>query len=388
MNYKIKTRWAIFITFSVLLLGLGLVWLALGVGSLVLFYRLLNWSLARTIKTRLIAKFCLTFFYVFLVTILFRMFILEIYLIPTPSMENSLLVGDRVFVSKLHYGPSLPRTPFEIPWVNAFFYLRINSPQETDIAWWPSKRLNGLTEVTRNDILVFTRKNDRGKVQTKRCVGLPGDTIAIMDGRITINTTLYNAPRHIKQHYEIWHSGEPSLKNVFEKLDIDCNLMTFERECYTEADLSEDDLRLLILSSTIDSAKVKTGYPYKWRAYPKHKNIQWTIDDLGPLIVPAKGMKIEMSQKNFILYSKVLRDYEGVSLFEKDGAIYHFGEKIVEYTFKNDYYYLMGDNRLNSNDSRQWGFISDDNVIGKVICVAFSVDSKGLRWKRFMKLTS
>ena len=222
----------------------------------------------------------------------------------------------------------------------------------------------------------------------KRCMGLPGDTLAIAGGRVTINGQLLPEPDCIKMVYEVW----PDTSRQFSLLADSLGIPSFaryihsrERDCL-EMLLTETQKNRLLESGGIDSLKIKTSPPDSthW-VHPENRDFAWTIDNNGPLVIPFRGMAIKLNHRNFLLYGRTINRLEKIKLEEKDGLYYLGDEPVTQYIFRQNYYFMLGDNRNNSNDSRHWGFAPEENIVGKVALVLFNYRFGEFKWERVLK---
>lgn len=388
------------------------------------------------------------------------------YQIPSSSLEKSLLVGDFLFVSKVSYGPRVPMTPFSFPLAQHTMPI-LNTKSYLDKPQWGYKRVPGFGKIKRNDIVVFnfpagdsvitkitnpdfyttcfmlalqnnvdvedarrfilSRPQDFGKLvyrpvdkrenYVKRCVGLPGDTLQIIDNRIYIDGEHMDDPPNVQHTYYVQTTGgflsERQLKKWNVLLgDIDLipensyklQLLPFKKNAYGgynpvyEMPLTLSLLKELEISPFIDtvfiSKDVIGGMNEGGFMYPLSLDNTWTRDNYGPIWIPGKGATITLNEHNLMVYKHVIVHYEKKSLEIKDGKPYIDGKPASTYTFEMDYYWMMGDNRHKSADSRAWGFVPEDHVVGKPVRVWLSLDKdKGLfegkiRWKRFFMKAS
>lgn len=356
-----------------------------------------------------------------------RTFIFEAYVIPTGSMEKTLLVNDFLFVSKLSYGPRLPNTPLAIPFVH---HTAPVTGGKSYLEWirLPYKRL-WTTPVKRNDVVVFNypvgdtvigeyqsnlnyydvlreqyggnreallqrddiivRPVDKRENFIKRCVGIPGDTLQLKEGILYVNGQPGNVPEASATFYHVQTKGqyfdEDVLKGDFNvETNPDRQQLLIGNNMNYLIDLSADEAermkKLPYVESVVKDVKQFTPgvFPYDTARY------KWSEDFYGPVWVPKKGATITLTPENIAFYSRIISVYEHNTLEEKDGNFIINGIPTNQYTFKMDYYWMMGDNRHNSQDSRFWGYVPEDHVVGKASLIWFSWDG-GPRWKRLFR---
>ncbi|MFB6258605.1 MAG: signal peptidase I [Flavobacteriales bacterium] len=356
-----------------------------------------------------------------------RGFFLEAFTIPTPSMERSLLVGDYLFVSKVSYGPRLPQTPIAFPFAHHTLPFTDHTPSFLEWYTLPYKRLPGLDEVERNDVMVFnfpagdtvatkkqsksyyqlvrqygrervhqnerrfgeiiTRPVDKRDNYIKRCVGLPGDTIQIIDDRLHVNGQPAERPENAQWTYLVDVKKRFRKKHLLERFDLSPQGIRYDGRS-----------RQYQISMTLDTKKALSEHPNVRRIrkrpdmrasrrnkviFPHDPDRSWGQKNFGPLWIPKKGKTVALNMQNLPLYERIIDTYEGHDLEVRDGTIFIDGEKAGSYTFEMDYYWLMGDNRHSSLDSRYWGFVPEDHVVGEALFIWFSKGSyEGIRWSR------
>ena len=344
---------------------------------------------------------------------LIRWFLIEAFTIPTPSMESSLMVGDFLFVSKVNYGPRVPKTPIAFPLAHNTLPLTSGTKSYIEIGdGLPYYRFPGLEDIDRFDVVVFNYPEDEGRPidkrdnYIKRCIGLPGDKVKIVDDAVSVNGEA--APVFESQQflYEVSIRNYPLVLEELNRAEISLEgvLKTSERNEGNDAIytyhmfLTQHSVDALKGLSKVLSVK-RTNHPNGSDLFMNNNDRSnfsmpnWTIQNFGPLWIPKKGETIAMNDTNFHTYGLCITKYEGAGKLElrKDGKVYLNDELLEEYTFQMDYYFMMGDNRHNSFDSRGWGFVPEDHIVGKALFIWFSWDKHQesfgdrIRWNRFFK---
>ncbi|MDR1370717.1 MAG: S26 family signal peptidase [Dysgonamonadaceae bacterium] len=384
---------------------------------------------------------------------LINLFIFQNYKIPSSSLEKTLLVGDYLFVSKLSYGPRVPNTPLSFPLAQHTLPV-LDCKSYIEWPQWAYHRLKGFGNVKRYDIVVFNfpagdtvalkRQNpdyyqfcdmygrdavwsnkdvfgdivyrpvDRRENYVKRCVGMPGDTFQVVNNKVYIDGVPLKDPKDMQLNYFVETTGtrwtdkqfrmlnvskedrelyneDKSAVEVFDMLGIKPNSSGTYNPVY-KIPLTQDALSRIKKLNTAKNIIVEPdpfGGDY---FYPGNRlNTGWTRDNYGPLWIPKKGATIPLTPSNIGLYYRCIVNYEGNTLKEEGGKVYINGQQADNYTFGYDYYFMLGDNRHKSADSRSWGFVPEDHIVGKPILVWLSTDKDrgffdgGIRWKRLFK---
>ncbi len=389
-----------------------------------------------------------------------NLFFFQNYVIPSSSLEKSLLTGDYLFVSKVSYGPRIPQTPLTMPLTQHTLPV---FQCKSYIEWphWDYRRVKGLGKVQLNDIVVFnypagdtlvsspvyqaqdfyqlcyscgyqlldeakrpnidslnpqqqwdfyqyvyqvgkdyvkanqptfgsitTRPTDRRENYVKRCVGLPGQTLQIKDRVVYLDGKANKEPDNVQYTYYVKLKGELS-DALMKDLGISMeDLISLNQNGYmplTQRAKNELSKRKDLVESIRLNTEAVVG-----DLYPLNARTGWTRDNYGPIWIPQKGKTIALNMQNIAVYERPIKTYEGHDLQVKDNKIFIDGKEAKEYTFAMDYYWMMGDNRHNSADSRYWGFVPEDHIVGKPIFIWWSSDPdrggfKGIRWNRLYR---
>ena len=333
-------------------------------------------------------------------------YVMQPYTIPTSSLEKTLLIGDFLFVSKFHYGARVPMTTVAAPMVHdtlPFVKIRsyLNKPQ------LPYLRFPAIQKIKQNDIVVFSwpvdtveqffkRTNrrirkpiDKKSNYVKRCVGIAGDSLEIRDGYVYINGKKNELPERAKLqfYYDVNTGGtQLSVKSLRSRYHVreggrlqDGNYVL---------NLASDDANLLKNNPSVKEMKRKISPKGESEnVFPNVRSLNWNKDNFGPVYIPKKDATVALNTESLPFYKQIIVEYEKNKLEVKDGKILINGQEVDNYTFRQDYFWMMGDNRHNSEDSRYWGFVPADHVVGKPVFIWFSwnSDGKGLgkvRWER------
>ena len=326
---------------------------------------------------------------------LIRWLFLEAYVIPTGSMERTLLVGDYLFVSKMHYGARTPQTPLQVPLTHQKIW-GTEIPSYLEWLQLPMYRLPGFQEVERGDVVVFNVPEelqypvDLRTNYIKRAVGVPGDVLEIRDHQVFTNGKSASNPADMQYSYLIRADNIPN-ERFFLKYQI------YDAKQHPEGlvvNLSEEmaaEIKTLPFIKDVELLKREAGVKEPG-VLPEAAEFAWNVDNFGPLIVPAEGMTIPLSEENIAKYYHTIKYHEGHEEVQlKGGQVFIGGQEVNDYTFKQDYYFMMGDNRHDSYDSRFWGFVPEDHIVGKALFIWMSVDHNQsflhkIRWNRLFNL--
>lgn len=332
---------------------------------------------------------------------LIRGLFLEAYTIPTPSMEKSLLVGDFLFVSKYHYGPRVPMTPISFPFAHHTMPV-LGTKAYSEAIKLPYYRLPGFTSIKNNDVVVFNypaenegRPVDKKENYIKRCIAIPGDSVSLVDGQVFVNGKANeNAPR-MQMIYHVKTKDGNGFDPKYLK-EIDANMLqSLSNQGDFQMQIKEETVPVFKGMENVQTIEpiVQTRGEFMDFIYPFRKEIPWNVDNYGPLYIPKAGDNIPLTQMNYWLYEKAIRDYEGnPTLKMENGKVYINNVEVTSYTFQRNYYFMMGDNRHFSADSRFWGMVPDDHIVGKAVFIWMSWDAnesnifKKVRWNRLFNL--
>ncbi|MBP5257886.1 MAG: signal peptidase I [Prevotella sp.] len=477
-NINMKRQWTKFIIVLVLYL-LFLYWVKSWWGLIVVPFiydayitKKIKWQWWKDAEgpTRMVMSWVDAIVFALVAVYFINLFFFQNYVIPSSSLEKSLLTGDYLFVSKVSYGPRIPQTPLTMPLTQHTMPL-IGTKSYIEWPHWDYRRVKGFGNVELNDIVVFnypagdtivsdlryqaadyyqmcyglgqqiyrestpdglsydtlrtqdanvqrdyfqhtynlgrayiaqhpeeygeidSRPTDRRENYVMRCVGLPGQTLQIKDHIIYLDGKPNKEPDNVQYTYKV------KLKNINAASLLDDQY----DELRKDLGITEEDIQSLTQNGympmtkkaveglkarkdIVESVELNTQ-AFIGDIYPLNKYTGWTRDNYGPIWIPQKGKSIDLTLDNLPIYERPIRVYEGNQLEVKDGKIFINGKQTNKYTFKMDYYWMMGDNRHNSADSRYWGFVPEDHIVGKPIFIWWSSDPdrhgfKGIRWSR------
>ncbi len=344
---------------------------------------------------------------------LIRGLFLEAYTIPTGSMEKSLLINDFLFVSKVHYGARTPKTILQVPLTHQKIWFT-EIPSFSDAIQIPNFRLPGFTSVKNGDVVVFNYPGcperpdpyggfDKYPVDLrtnyiKRCIGIGGDVVDIRNSEVYVNNKKFDNAANTQKYYSIEANTNVNEK-LFEKLGIENKGERSENgKIYysinsTESALAELKKYDFVTNVFPDIIAKGDTTDQNYNAFPHQTTLfSNNRDNFEPFTIPKKGMKIQLTDKNIAMYKSVITVFDLNKNAEyKNGKIFIDGKQVNEYTFNQDYYFMMGDNRYESDDSRFWGFVPADHVVGKAVFIWMSIDANGsllnkIRWSRLFSL--
>jgi signal peptidase I len=457
-----KRQWINFgiwaVLYTLFTAWMGNLWLLLGLIVLADIYLTKfipwgGWKKSKNPKVQNVLNWIDDILFALIAVYLINIFVFQNYQIPSPSLEKTLLVGDYLFVSKLSYGPRVPNTPISFPLVQNTLPI-LNCKSYVEWPNWGYKRVKGLEQVKRNDIVVFNfpagdtvmlnmsnpdyytiahyrgreairlnkaefgdivyRPVDKRENYVKRCVGMPGDSLRIINNQIYIDGQILKDTKNVQYIYYVETDGTIIKDDMFRRLRVSMDDRKFASELTSEyyqalsylgfnknsdgrynpvyrIPLTTEALEIVRKMPSIRKIVIEPEL-IGGDVYPIDYDMGWTRDNYGPIWIPEKGATIRLDEKNLALYHRCIRNYENNTLETgPDGSVRINGEPATTYTFKYDYYWMMGDNRHGSADSRSWGFVPEDHIVGKPILIWLSLDKDrslfngGIRWNRMFR---
>lgn len=319
----------------------------------------------------------------FLLVIFIRGCVIEPFTIPSPSMEKTLLNGDFILVNKMAYGPRIPITPLSTPFVEKKWYL--------DFWQLPYSRIFGSPDIERNDVIVFNYPvEDEFPVDhrthfVKRCVGLPGDSIGIIDTKVYINSVLQNYSNYTQHNYSL-KTKDAGVDSLFlDTNDITEGGLISQKGDYSFSLTNNNYLKLKAYKNVISiDLNIEKNELWDETVFPYSQVYPWNIDNFGALYIPKKGDTLILDSNTIVLYRRLIKTYENNTLEVKDNTFIINGDTTNKYVTKMNYYFVMGDNRHNSMDSRYWGFLPEDHIVGKawIIFYSYNKSKQKTRWDR------
>ena len=368
------------------------------------------------------------------VVTLINIFFFQAFKIPSSSMERSLLTGDYLFVGKTAYGPKLPQTPLSVPFVHNTMPGSGKESYSTALQYG-YKRLKGFGSVQRDDYVVFSfphgdtvlskapaedyythvrmtsreyaektygplkvRPVDKKDHYVKRCVAVAGDSLSVIDGWVWVNGVPQERYPGIQNTYQVVTNGNAINPIVLRDMGFNMAEVWYSQTLpgYPALPLTDEQREKIETLANVESVVQNVDvfppdYPDSEIMLFPFVETGWTRDNYGPIWIPAKGESVQLTAENLPLWRRIIEVYEGNTLeVADDGRFIINGEATDTYTFKMDYYFMMGDNRHNSLDSRYWGFVPEDHIVGKPRVIWMSTDAnlpfpKNIRWKRLLK---
>jgi len=431
---------------------MGNYWFLLGIPVVFDVYisKKVNWSpwKKRNKKNHPVIEWLDAIIFAIVAVTIINIFLFQNYKIPTSSMDRTLMIGDHLYVSKVSYGPRTPITPLSLPFVHNIIFG--STPSFLTWLQWPYKRLAGFGQIKRDDIVAFNypagdtvsldmpdnqsyysyisdetekmkqedllsgikrseseyysiiRKQimDKQKVvfrpldkmdpYVKRCVAIAGDTLLVKNGEVFINGVLQREIDGKQFIYRV-RTKSPINPKIIDDMGIPESDIMVTNDGYYLNLTKENYTRLKSLSNVISiEDNFYTAGEADRQVFPNSAKFNWNVDNYGPLYIPKKDAVVKLTLDNLPLYKRIIASYEKNSLVVRDSVIYINDKAANDYKFKMDYYFMMGDNRHQSLDSRYWGFVPEDHIVGKPIFIWLSLDAnKGflhkVRWSRLFR---
>jgi signal peptidase I len=331
------------------------------------------------------------------ISILLKTLVVEFCSVTNTSMHNTLMEGDIIYVNKISYGARMPITLLSIPLMFRTIPFTNSVNSYSDLIKLPYWRFFSSAEIKRNDIIVFnypednTRPVDKRQKLLKRVIALPGEEIRITNNSVFINNKELPEIPQAEYNYFIKTNGKPLSKKFISENDITDGGMINDEGDYSFA-LTKNKAKSLESKPEISSVEIFIEPKRKLNdeLFPHSYNNNWSLSNYGPLVVPKKGQTIKLDITNVYYYTKLIFDYENNKLEIRNDSIFINDAYSTSYTVKMNYYFVLGDNRHNSIDSRYWGFVPEDHIIGKATRIWFSYDGqksffKKIRWSRLFR---
>ena len=439
--------------YILVVIWIGNYWLLFGLGIIYDLYisEKVNWTFwkKRNGKNSSFIEWLDALIFAVIAVTLINIFLFQNYRIPTPSMEKSLLVGDHLFVSKLAYGPRMPNTPIAFPFTANTMPI-VKGKSWSDLIVLPYKRLVGTGKIKRGDPVVFNfpagdtvaiedpnacyyeivrrtakelqdryyyesrdikpleyfmplaRKNvrdsytiiyrpvDRRDNYVKRCIGIPGDTVTIRSGTVSVNGTVVPENKTQQSTYYVSTNGTTINPKAFERLGISRSDQALISSSVYYLPMTKETAQAVKRFTNVNEVTIATSREgeYNYNIFPYDESLKWNEDNFGPLWIPEKGATVKLDTSNLGIYERIIDVYENNDLAVKGDDIYINGSPVDSYTFQMDYYFMMGDNRHNSADSRYWGFVPEDHIVGtpKFIWLSLDKEAKGFKKIRLRRM--
>ena len=364
--------------------------------------------------------------------LIIRTYVFEAFTIPTSSMEKSLCVGDYLIVSKIHYGPKRPNTPLSFPFVHNT--LPGSKTKKSYVEWikLPYHRYPGVSTMKRYDPIVFNypagdtvcdifqssisyydlvreygrqtvwndHQNfgnviahpvDKRENYVKRLIGMPGDSLKIVNGVVYINNEKAFEPENMQHNYTVVTTNGGINKQTLDKYNITEGYRTADPNTFIlniSAKVADELIKLPYITSVMRNIQAP-GEGTSTSLFPNRPDLYpWNVDNFGPIYIPKKGVTVKLDVKTLPLYERVIHAYELHDIKVIGDKIFIDEQMADSYTFEMDYYWMMGDNRHNSADSRYWGFVPENHIVGKPVLVWLSLDKEngGIRWNRMFRI--